>query len=217
MQKSKRTKRLSTAALLLILTACIAVTVCTSLEIAERQSKYAEARAEYDKLRDIAIPPAEGEDEEGIDFDALRAINPGVVGWIEVPGSRISYPIVQGSCNRHYLHHTFSGTRNASGAIFLDYRDQLCTIHYTLSTNDPLSTIRIYGHNMRDGSMFNSLLNWRGDRFIIHTPESVMEVAVTFRGALPLTEIVAIDGGVVLVTCVNGRPDVRFVVLGEVV
>ena len=207
MQKSKRTKRLSTAALLLILAACIAVTICTSLEIAERQSEYAEARNEYDKLRDIAIPSAEGENEEGIDFDALRSINPGVVGWIEAPGSRISYPIVQGTDNHHYLHHTFSGTRNSSGAVFLDYRD----------VPDFSGLARVYAHNMRDGSMFNSLLNWRGDRFIIHTPEDVMEVAVTFRGALPLAEIVNITDGIVLVTCVNGRPDVRFVVRGEVV
>jgi hypothetical protein len=64
---------------------------------------------------------------------------------------------------------------------------------------------------------FPTKRHWRDDRFIIHTPEGVMEVAVTFRGALPLAEILAIDSGIVLVTCVNGRPDVRFVVKGEII
>ena len=65
--------------------------------------------------------------------------------------------------------------------------------------------------------MFAPLLGWDGDSFTIHTPEGVMKVAVTWRGTMALADIVAIDDGIVLITCINGRTDIRFVVRGEVV
>ena len=57
----------------------------------------------------------------------------------------ISYPIVQTTDNDHYLHYTFEGQRNANGAIFLE--------HTNSSDFEDCNTI-IYGHNMRNGSMF---------------------------------------------------------------
>ena len=190
----------------------IAIFGMTAQQIIRQQSEYAEARDEYDNLRrrvaaDIGDCGRGTEDyqEEGINFDALFAINPRTVGWITLPDSTISYPIVQGNDNRHYLHHTFGGRRNASGAIFLDYRDP----------SDFSGRAKIYGHNMRDGSMFSTLRAWEGDTFIIHTPNEMMEFVVTWRGVLPLRDIVAIRDDVALITCVNGRPDVRFVIRAE--
>ncbi|MCL2447302.1 MAG: class B sortase, partial [Oscillospiraceae bacterium] len=170
-------------------------------QIVSRSVEYRAAQSEYSNLREQA--GSENEDG-GIQWDALAAINPGVVGWIVVPNTDISYPIVQGSDNARYLRYTFNGTRNASGAIFLDYRDQ----------PNFSGRAKIYGHNMRDGTMFSSLLNWQGDYFTVHTPDGVVEFVVTARGALPLAEIVQLDG-VALITCVNGRPEVRWVVQAE--
>jgi len=76
---------------------------------------------------------------------------------------------------------------------------------------------KIYGHNIRNGSMFAPLLGWDGDYFTIHTPDRTLEIDVTWHGVLPLADVVAIDDGIVLITCVNGRADVRFVVRGNVV
>lgn len=180
-------------------------------EIVERQGEYAEARNEYGQLRFSATAPIEDElsmsnEQLSIDFDALRAINPDIVGWIVVPGTEISYPIVQGRDNAHYLRHTFGGRQSASGAIFLDYRD----------APDFRGRARIYGHNMRDGSMFAGLRGWDGDRFLIHTPDGTLEFAVTMRRAVSVCDgmFTSHADGVTLVTCVNGRPDVRFVVRG---
>jgi len=81
-------------------------------------------------------------------WDALRAMNPDIVGWIIIPGTNINYPIVQGQDNQHYLYHLFDSTSSGTGAIFADYQN--------VPTLDGENNI-IYGHNMLDGSMFSDI------------------------------------------------------------
>ena len=83
--------------------------------------------------------------EMEVDFKALREKNPDTVGWLYVGSCGISYPIVQGEDNDYYMNHTFEGTVNSSGAIIMDYRDD----KYLKDWNT-----FIYGHNMKNGSMF---------------------------------------------------------------
>lgn len=84
-----------------------------------------------------------------INFDVLKEINEDIVGWIYFENININYPIVKGENNSYYLEHTFKNNNNSSGSIFMDYRNDY-------EFNDP-NTI-IYGHNMRNGSMFGSLM-----------------------------------------------------------
>ncbi len=86
--------------------------------------------------------------EMEVDFKTLREKNPDTVGWLYVGSCGISYPIVQGEDNDYYMNHTFEGTVNSSGAIIMDYRDD----KYLKDWNT-----FIYGHNMKNGSMFGSL------------------------------------------------------------
>lgn len=86
--------------------------------------------------------------EMEVDFKSLREKNPDTVGWLYVGSCGISYPIVQGEDNDYYMNHTFEGTVNSSGAIIMDYRDD----KYLKDWNT-----FIYGHNMKNGSMFGSL------------------------------------------------------------
>lgn len=79
---------------------------------------------------------------------AFLDINPDFVGWLDIPGTGIRFPVVQGSDNDHYLHHLFTGEPNRMGAIFLDFRNDL---------SDRDDQYLIYGHNMRDGTMFAEL------------------------------------------------------------
>lgn len=83
-----------------------------------------------------------------VDHKALYKENKDYIGWIYVPGTKISYPVVASEDNVDYLHHNFAGNYNFPGTIFLDARckDGL-TAPYSI----------IYGHNMRDGSMFAGL------------------------------------------------------------
>ena len=84
-------------------------------------------------------------------IDRLREINPDIIGWITIPDTRIGYPIVKGKDNDHYLDHDLLGNLDRHGAIFMDYR------------NDPLEdkNIVIYGHHMKDGTMFRDLMKYK--------------------------------------------------------
>lgn len=91
-----------------------------------------------------------------IDLPALQAVNADVIGWISIPDTAISYPLVQGSDNDYYLTHTWNRVSSAVGAIFLDAR---CP-----SDLGGFNTI-LYGHRMRNGSMFAALKNYSSQAF----------------------------------------------------
>lgn len=83
-----------------------------------------------------------------VDWDALLAANPDTVAWVYMPGTAISYPVVKGQDNEHYLTYDFDGTAGwlaNYGAIFMDYRN---------NPNWSDQLYFIYGHHMNDGSMF---------------------------------------------------------------
>jgi len=93
---------------------------------------------------------------EDLDLEALREVNADVVGWILIPGTRISYPIVQGADNDYYLNHTWDGQQNAAGAVFLE-------ASHAADFSD-FSTI-LYGHNLRSGAMFTDLHRYKAQDF----------------------------------------------------
>ena len=91
-----------------------------------------------------------------MDFRALREVNDEVLGWILIPQTRLSYPVVQGDDNKYYLDRTWKKTRNSVGAIFME-----CTNSRDLSD---FHTI-IYGHRMNNRSMFGILLNYDDEAY----------------------------------------------------
>ena len=83
-----------------------------------------------------------------VDFAQLQEINPEVIGWIRVGAVNISYPVAQAKDNEYYLHRTFKKVDNFAGCIF-----ENCD-------NSPFFTDQntiLYGHNMKNGSMFGQL------------------------------------------------------------
>lgn len=91
-----------------------------------------------------------------IDLQPLREVNPDTAGWIAIPGTEISYPLVQGSDNDYYLSHTWDRANSSCGAIFLD-----CAASRDLSDFHTL----VYGHRMRNGTMFSALKGYRSADF----------------------------------------------------
>lgn len=111
-----------------------------------------------------------------IDFRELQAINPEVIGWIRVGGVGISYPVAQAEDNEFYLHRTFKKEAVFSGCIF----ENCDNSKYFTDQN----TI-IYGHNMKDGSMFASLIKFWEDEdaignpyFWIFTPDFIFQYRI---------------------------------------
>lgn len=91
-----------------------------------------------------------------INLEALQKVNSDVQGWIAIPGTKLSYPIVQGKDNAYYLKRNWKKEDSISGSIFLESTNS--------SDFSDFHTL-IYGHRMRDGSMFGVLKNYQNPDF----------------------------------------------------
>lgn len=103
-----------------------------------------------------AVPAEEaGDNPAGASYyDKMLARNPDYAGELLVPALDLDYPIAASHDNEEYLHRTFDGEDNPAGCIFLD-----CAADREF---DDLHTF-VFGHNMRDGSMFGSLRRFSQD------------------------------------------------------
>lgn len=105
-------------------------------------------------------------------IESLRDTNPDTYGYINIPNSKISYPMVQCADNDYYLKHAFDGRPLAVGSIFID-----CRNNKKVEKN---RNIVIYGHNMLNGSMFCDATKFLEEDFFMNT-ENDIEIT-TFDG-----------------------------------
>ncbi len=107
-----------------------------------------------------------------VDHESLKKINSSYVCWLYAPGAEVNHPVVQGTDNEFYLHHTFEMNKNSAGCVFMDYEvDPMLTSWNTF----------FYGHNMKNGTMFGHLKNYINnsavydkDRYIyVFRPEGI--------------------------------------------
>lgn len=90
------------------------------------------------------------------DYRKLLKKNPDLVGWIKVPGTKINYPVMQTPAKpQYYLHRDFYRRYSVSGCIFMDAKTDL----------QHSKNFLIYGHHMKDGTMFGSLVNYSDPSF----------------------------------------------------
>ncbi|MDO4299194.1 MAG: class B sortase [Lachnospiraceae bacterium] len=106
-----------------------------------------------------------------VDFEELRNMNPDIYAWITVPGTAIDYPVVQNEDNTWYLTRSAEGEDSVAGAIFSETFNEkdFSDVHTVL-----------YGHNMKDGSMFADLHRFEDEEFFeehreiaVYTPDSI--------------------------------------------
>lgn len=90
---------------------------------------------------------------KAVNLSDLRGVNSDVLGWITIPDTELSYPVLVCEDNWYYLNHTWSGERNAAGSIFLE---QQCA----LDLSD--FNVIIYGHRMHNNMMFGTLRFYEG-------------------------------------------------------
>ena len=91
-----------------------------------------------------------------VDIFSLRQVNPEVLGWIYIPGTVVSYPLMQTTERDKYLQRAWDGTPNGSGSIFLEKANHRDFTDF--------NTI-IYGHHITNGTMFQPLLNYKEQEF----------------------------------------------------
>lgn len=157
----RKKKRKSGIVSALVLIAALAVFVFSAWQLFKIYSGYHKGESEYKELEQLAVTTKKedgsGEERYRVDFDALRKINPDVVGWIrfEEPNV-INYPVVQGKDNSEYLYKTFKGYDNTVGTIFVNADN-----HPDFSDKNTI----IYGHYMYNGTMFNELEKYKKEDF----------------------------------------------------
>ena len=98
-----------------------------------------------------------GKMDESPSLQELQKINPDVCAWLTVDGTKIDYPVVQGETNLEYINQDIYGEFALSGSIFLD------------KDNSPDFSNRksiLYGHNMKDGSMFQGLHKYENEQYL---------------------------------------------------
>ena len=119
--------------------------------IVDQEQKQNENEAE------VSAPPESREEvPQKIDFKELQKISKDVVAWICIPGTEINYVIAQTDNNNYYLDSQLNGGYSVGGTLFLDY-------HNAPDLSD-FNTI-IYGHHMKNGTMFGSLENYKDQEY----------------------------------------------------
>lgn len=89
-----------------------------------------------------------------VNMEGLQELNPDIKGWIYFENETISYPILQGKDNEEYIRTTYNGKKATAGSIFMDVENKAdFTDNHTL----------IYGHNMKDLTMFGKLKYYKTD------------------------------------------------------
>ncbi len=113
-----------------------------------------------------------------IDFESLWAVNEDIYAWIEIPGTKINYPVAQKKMNdAYYLDHAIDGSKDKRGTLFTE------SLFNGKDFNDPVTVI--YGHDMKNGSMFGRLQNYSKEAYFkehdtvkVYMPEKTLTYKV---------------------------------------
>ena len=124
----------------------IALLIAAAIMFGKTQVDYYAQDVINQELASYTTVPEKKDEAPVVDWAGLKAVNSQVVGWIQIPGSQINYPVYQTTDNEYYLHTNAKGEWSIGGQIFMDYE------------NNPNGLIDqqtiLYGHHMRNGSMF---------------------------------------------------------------
>ena len=166
-QPEQKKKKKSDVLLTIALIVAIAVFCYAAFNLYHIYTEYKKGTDEYNQIEEMAVTERDADSGEvagpnaqlkppiEVDFDKLKSVNEDVVGWIYVDAlPDISYPIVKGKDNQTYLHQTYEKNYNFAGTIFVDYENS--------GDFSDCNTL-VYGHNMKNGSMFGHLKKFRED------------------------------------------------------
>lgn len=164
-QPEQKKKKKSDVLLTIALIVAIAVFCYAAFNLYHIYTEYKKGTDEYNQIEEMAVTERDADSAEvagpnvqlkppiEVDFDKLKSVNEDVVGWIYVDAlPDISYPIVKGKDNQTYLHQTYEKNYNFAGTIFVDYENS--------GDFSDCNTL-VYGHNMKNGSMFGHLKKFR--------------------------------------------------------
>lgn len=114
------------------------------------------------KVREVYIESniKEEDEKKQESTNMLPEVNKDILGWLNIKNTRINYPVVQSNDNDYYLQHNVEKKKSGRGSIFIDYRNKSLGEFIGKEKN-----IILYGHNMKDGSMFGDLEKYKDEAF----------------------------------------------------
>lgn len=163
MARGKHFKRLKKTHKFIIFILLIVIAV-SIIYIANYYSDKEEVVQESEILNTIEIDETQitpEKTERMLQVEELSKENSDIVGWIEIEGTNINYPVLQGEDNNFYMNRNFQKEESVYGSLFLDA---------DFDWNNPSSNLLIYGHNIQDGSMFHNLLNYADEEYYKEHP-----------------------------------------------
>lgn len=140
--------RIRNGALNVITVCLIGIILVSGYKIGKTMWDYQVAKSAYTNISEKTAKVDPKQFTGVVDWKALKKVNPDVQGWLYQKGTVINYPVVQGTDNDTYLHTRFDKQWSGGGTLFVDYRME--------KDFRGFNSI-IYGHHMKDGSMFRSI------------------------------------------------------------
>lgn len=163
MAKGKRFKKVKKSYKILIFILLVII-VASVIYIVNYFLDKEEVKEESNLLNTITVDKADitpEKTERMLQIEELKKKNSDIIGWIEIEGTNINYPVLQGEDNSYYMNRNYDKEESVYGALFLD-----AGYDWNIKSNNFL----IYGHNMQDGSMFNNLLNYADEEYYEEHP-----------------------------------------------
>ena len=136
-----------------------------------------------DILNEIEIDPTqvtEEKTEKMLKLEELQKENNEVIGWLEIEGTNINYPVLQGTDNEFYMKNNYKKEKSKDGSIFLDK---------SYNWDIPSSNLLLYSHNNKNGIMFQDLMKYAKEdfykehtkiKFTTNKEDSVYEIMSVF-------------------------------------
>ena len=140
--------RIRNGALNVITVCLVGIILVSGYKIGKTMWDYQVAKSAYTNISEKTAKVDPKQFTGVVDWKALKKVNPDVQGWLYQKGTVINYPVVQGTDNDTYLHTRFDKQWSGGGTLFVDYRME--------KGFKGFNSI-IYGHHMKDGSMFRSI------------------------------------------------------------
>lgn len=140
--------RIRNGALNVITVCLIGIILVSGYKIGKTMWEYQVAKSAYTNISEKTAKVDPKQFTGVVDWKALKKVNPDVQGWLYQKGTVINYPVVQGTDNDTYLHTRFDKQWSGGGTLFVD-----CRMEKDFRGFNSI----IYGHHMKDGSMFRSI------------------------------------------------------------
>lgn len=125
----------------------------TNSETKEETKENLENKVVSKEVEHVNVPTTFNKE---VSFQNLHNENNDYLFWLYIPNTKIDYPVMMSRDNKNYLHSSFYKEKLYSGTLFIDALS---------NKRENQENLIVYGHNMKDGSMFGTLKKWRSEKY----------------------------------------------------